>query len=185
MEQEKFDILDSIPDLNNLKSFTERYFSKRYIIDFDNIKNNDIMIMFHSNRIALLGLAPSHFFFKKDVEYKINFSAGKVNRLNNSVKGKSKKGGQCLVPNSVICKVEYTDGSSFDVPCGMKGTLVEVNEELIEHPELLKEMPDSDGFIAIILSSIAISEATKNELLTHEEYLNVLKKNETLCDENN
>lgn len=183
MEEEDYDILDSIPDLDKFQSFTERYFSKRYIIDFNQIKNNDIMIMFHSNRIALLCLAPSHFFFKKDQEYKINFSAGKVDRLNNSVKGKSKKGGQCLVPNSVICKVEYSDGTSFDIPCGMKGTLVEVNEELIEHPELLKEMPDADGFIAVILSSIAISEATKNELLTHEQYLEALKSFETSHDE--
>lgn len=185
VEKDKYDILDSIPDLNNLKSFTERYFSKRYILDFDKIPRNDIMIMFHSNRIALLSLAPSHFFFKKEIQYKVNFSAGKVDRLSNSVKGKSKKGGQCLVPNSVICKIEYTDGTSFDVPCGMKGTLVEVNEELIDHPELLKEMPDSDGFIAIILSSIAISEQTKNELLTHEEYLDVLKKCETFHDGKN
>ncbi|CAB3233439.1 unnamed protein product [Arctia plantaginis] len=179
MEEEKYDILDSIPDLDNLKSFTDRYFSKRYIIDFNQIKNNDIMIMFHSNRIALLSLAPSHFFFKKQEEYKINFSAGKIDRLNNAVKGKSKKGGQYLVPNSVICKVEYADGTSFDIPCGMKGTLIEVNEELIEHPELLKDMPDADGFIAVILSSIAISEATKNELLTHEEYLEALKSCES------
>lgn len=183
MDEEKYHILDSIPDLNNLKSFTERYFTKRYILDFNNVKNNDIMIMFHSNRIALLSLAPSHYFFKKDNEYKVNFSAGKVDRLNNAVKGKSKKGGQALVPNSVICKIEYTDGTSFDINCGMKGTLIEVNEELLEHPELLKEMPDSDGFIAIILSSIANSEATKNELLTHEEYLDAIKNCETVNDE--
>lgn len=183
MEEVKYDILDSIPDLNNLKSFTERYFSKRYILNFGDIEKNDIMIMFHSNRIALLSLAPSHFFFKNDKEYKINFSAGKIDRLSNSVKGKSKKGGQCLMPNSVICKVEYTDGTSFDVPCGMKGTLVEVNEELLEHPELLKEMPDADGFIAVILSSIAISEATKNELLTHEDYLEAIKTCESAVNE--
>ncbi|KAH9632008.1 hypothetical protein HF086_016568 [Spodoptera exigua] len=167
-------ILDSIPDLNNLKSFTERYFSKRYIINVDGIKNNDIMIMFHSNRIALLCLAPSHFFFTKSKEYKINYTVGNVNRLKNSVKGKGKKGGQALNPKSIICKIEYEDGTSFDVPCGMKGTLVEVNEELVNHPELLKEFPDADGYIAIILSSIAISEATKNELLTPEEYSDLL-----------
>lgn len=182
MDTDKYNILDSIPDLDNLKSFTERYFSKRYIIDFDNIKNNDIMIMFHSNRIALLTLAPSHFFFKKNESFKVNFSSGKIDRLKNTVKGKGKKGGQYLVPNSVVCRVEYTDGSSFDVPSGMKGTLVEVNEELLKHPELLKQMPDADGYIAIILSSIAISEATKNELLTDEEYLEALKKNEEKVD---
>ncbi|XP_047034557.1 protein Abitram [Helicoverpa zea] len=175
----EFKILDSIPDLNNLKSFTDRYFSKRYITDIDGIKNNDIMIMFHSNRIALLSLAPSHFFFSKDQEYKLNFTVGKVDRLRNAVKGKSKKGGQLLNPKSVVCKIEYKDGTSFDVPCGMKGTLIEVNEELVNQPELLKQYPDADGYIAIILSSIAISEATKSELLTHDEYLEVLNRCET------
>lgn len=170
----EFTILDSIPDLTNFKSFTDRYFSKRYILNVDGIKNNDIMLMFHSNRITLLSLAPSHFFFKKNDNYKINFVIGKIDRLSNSVKGKGKKGGQLLTAKSVICKIEYNDGESFDVPSCMKGTLIEVNEELVKHPKLLKEMPDSNGFIAIILSSIAISEATKSELLSHEDYLKIM-----------
>ncbi|KAI5645754.1 hypothetical protein NE865_02024 [Phthorimaea operculella] len=169
--EKQYNILDSVPDLSDYQTFTERYFTKRYVLDVGGVKNNDIMIMFHSNRIALLCLAPSHFFFKSDGEYKINFTIGKVDRLSNTVKGKGKKGGQGLMPNSVICKIEYPDGTEFSVPCGMKGTLVEINEELVKNPNLLREMPDSDGFIAIILSSIAISEATKNELLPHEEYV--------------
>ncbi|XP_037963040.2 protein Abitram isoform X1 [Plutella xylostella] len=170
------DILESV-DLNSYKTFTDRYFSKRYIVNAAGIENNDIMLMFHSNRITLVSLAPSHFFFKKSGKYKINFSSGKVDRLSNSVKGKGKKGGQHLSPQSVICRVEYEDGTGFNVPCGMKGSLIEVNEVLVEKPELLKEYPDSDGFIAIMLSSIANSEATKNELLTPEEYDEAVKNN--------
>ncbi|XP_041982727.1 protein Abitram [Aricia agestis] len=170
------DILKSI-DLTNkdtFKSFTDRYFSKRYILNVDGIPNNDIMLMFHSNRITLLCLAPSHSFFKRPDNYKLNFTIGKVDRLCNTVKGKGKKGGQMLTPKSAICQVEWEDGSSFEIPCGMKGTLVEVNEELVKHPQLLRERPDSDGFLAIMLSSITISDTTKNELLTHEEYLKVV-----------
>lgn len=171
----KFSILDSIPDLKNVKSFTERYFSKRYVLNVNGIENNDIMIMFHSNRIALLSLAPSHFFFKKEEEYKINFCVGKLNRLANSVKGKGKKGGQLLIPKSVIGKVEYKDGTSFDILCGMSGTLVEINEELVKSPDLLKNHPDSDGFIAIVLSSIKIADNAKNKMLTQEEYTEIRK----------
>ncbi|CAG9793260.1 unnamed protein product [Diatraea saccharalis] len=170
----EFNILDSIPDLTKVKTFTERYFTKRYILDFGGIKNNDIMLMYHSNRITLLYLAPSHSFFKKEGEYKLNFSIGNINRLNNAVKGKSKKGGQHLTPNSIICKIEYDDGTSFEVPCGIKGTLIEINEQLVDHPDVLKKEPD-DGFIAVILSSIANSEATKNELLSHEKYVKLIK----------
>lgn len=171
-----FDILKSI-DLNNkstFKSFTDRYFSKRYIIDVGGIKNNDIMLMFHSNRITLISLAPSHYFFKTSDKFKLNFIIGNVNRLNNSVKGKGKKGGQMLLPKSVICKVEHNDGTSFDIPCGMRGNLVEINENLVKNPELLREKPDSDGFIAIMLSTIAITDATKDELLTPEAYVQKL-----------
>ncbi|CAK1593902.1 unnamed protein product [Parnassius mnemosyne] len=173
----EYNILDSVDltDVSNFKSFTDRYFSKRYILNVGGKENNDIMLMFHSNRITLLSLAPSHFFFKKNCDYKINFNVHNIDRLSNTVKGKGKKGGQMLNPKSVICKIEYDDGANFDVPCGMKGTLIEINEELIKDPQLLKSEPDSTGFIAIILSSIAISDSMKNELLTHEEYLKSLK----------
>lgn len=176
---ENCDILDSIPDLSTFKSFTDRYFSKRYVLNVNGVKNNDIMVMFHSNRITLLSLAPTHFFFKNNTEYKINFSVGKIDRLSNTVKGKGKKGGQKLMPNSVICKVEHADGTSFEVLSCLKGTLVEINEHLVKNPELLRELPDSKGFIAIILSTIAVSESTKNEMLTHEEYIASLKNK---CD---
>lgn len=164
-------ILDSIPDLSTYKSFTERYFTKRYILNAKGVENNDLMIMFHSNRVALLCLAPSHFFFKKTGDYKVNFSGGNVDRLKNTVKGKGKKGGQYLHPESVICKLEFEDGSSFNIPCGMKGSLIEVNENLLTNPQLIRQYPDADGYLAIILSSIANSEATKDDLLTHEEYV--------------
>ncbi|KAL0819011.1 hypothetical protein ABMA28_008296 [Loxostege sticticalis] len=170
-----FQILDSIPELSNYKSFTDRYFTKRYILNYGGIENNDIMLMFHSNRIMLLSLAPSHFFFKKNVGYSINFNTGKVDRLSNSVKGKGKKGGQQLEPNSTLCQILFEDDTSFKVPSCIKGSLIEINESLVKYPELLKEMPDSDGFIAIILSSITISEAKKSEWLTPEEYLALLK----------
>lgn len=173
-------ILESI-DLNEIdytKSFTDIYFSKRYVLNVNGIKNNDIMLMFHSNRVVLLSLAPSHFFFKNSGEYKINFSIGNVDRLSNVVKGKGKKGGQALNPKSAICKIEYTDGTSFEVPCCMKGKLIEINEELVKNPELLKLYPDADGFIAIMLSTIAISDATKNELLTPEDYLKAIGSTE-------
>ncbi|CAG4959848.1 unnamed protein product [Colias eurytheme] len=82
-----------------------------------------------------------------------------------------------LTPKSIICKIEYEDGSSIDVPCCMKSTLIEVNEELVVNPELLKKKPDADGFIAIMLSSIAISDATKKELLTYEDYVKIVNDN--------
>lgn len=172
---QKYHILDSIPDISTYKSVTDRYFSRRYVLNADNITNNDLMLLFHSNRVTLLTLAPSHHFFKKEGNYKINFTCGKIDRLSNYVKGKGKKGGQHLNPKSVICKIEYDDGTSFDILSGMKASLVEVNECLVKNPYLLRDFPDSNGFIAIMLSSIENAEAVKNGMMTHEEYLKTLQ----------
>lgn len=168
---ENYSILDSIPDPIDYKSFTDRYFTRRYIRDFNGIERNDIMILFHSNRIALLTLAPSHPFFEMTANYKINFCVGKVNRLSNCVSGKGKRGGQNLTLKSVVCTIEFDDGMCFDIPSGIKGTLVEVNENLIDNPQLLKDFPESNGYIAIILSTISASEEFKKDLMTHEDYL--------------
>lgn len=168
-------IIDSIPpSALEYKSFTDRYYSKRYVTNVNGIEKNDIMIMFHSNRIALLCLAPSHYFFDNKNEFSVNFNVGGVNRLANIVKGKGKKGGQKLFNKSVVCKIEYKDGTSFDVPSCMKGALLEVNEELVNNPQLLREFPDADGYIAVILSSIENSDSQKNEMLTPELYLKSL-----------
>ncbi|KAI8437612.1 hypothetical protein MSG28_011876 [Choristoneura fumiferana] len=52
-----------------------------------------------------------------------------INRLSNTVKGKGKKGGQALHPKSIVCNVEFNNGTKFDVLSCMKGTLIEINEE--------------------------------------------------------
>lgn len=169
-------ILDSIPPSALVyKSFTDRYYTKRYVTNVNGVKNNDLMLMFHSNRIALLCLAPSHFFFNNNEEYSVNFKPGVVNRLDNSVKGKGKKGGQKLLKQSLVCKIEYKkDGNSFNIPSCMNGALLEVNEQLVTRPELLREYPDAEGYIAVILSSIDNSELQKSNMLTSELYLNSL-----------
>lgn len=45
-----------------------------------------------------------------------------------------------------IVKLETVDGAS-DVSCPVSGTVVEVNEELVQHPEKINESPYEEGWI--------------------------------------
>lgn len=70
----------------------DRYFKRFYMpkksADGD---NEDHLVLNHSNRICLIGLAPSHIAFKKGI-VEINFNIGNCDRSQNQVKGKGKKG---------------------------------------------------------------------------------------------
>jgi len=68
------------------------------------------------------------------------------------------------------------DSSKYTIHSCVKGKLVEINDALIENPKLLIEKPDSEGYIAIVLPSISHSNQQREELLTLEEYNEVLRK---------
>lgn len=71
------------------------------------------MILF-SGRICVITLAPSHPLLKceqiTDVNYQVS---AKVNRLENKVSGKGKKGAQHLQPESIICEATCSTGAKY------------------------------------------------------------------------
>lgn len=164
------DIIDSIPNFE-YKSVTDRYFSRRYCVNVKNEESNDHLLLFHSNRICLVTLAPSHPLFKSDQEFVVDYQIGNVDRSKNAVKGKGKKGGQLLDSSSILCKIISKDGTEYKVSSCINGKLIEVNEMLLANPSLLRTHPDSDGYIAVVLSNITTSDSRKDELLTEEQYL--------------
>ena len=60
-----------------------------------------------------------------------------------------------------------------DVYSPISGKIVEVNERLLDEPELLNTDPYGDGWIAIIEPS---SPGEYEELMTSEQYIEYLKK---------
>lgn len=73
-----------------------------------------MQIILFPGRICVITLAPSHPLLKceqiTDVNYQVS---AKVNRLENKVSGKGKKGAQHLQPESIICVVTCSTGAKY------------------------------------------------------------------------
>jgi len=171
-------IEDSIEEFHVFQSVTQRYCTPRFCVDGGGEKGEDHCILFHSNRICLVTLAFSHPIVREKKEIsKIDFQvSANIDRLKNKVSGKGKHGAQFLQPNSPLCYIECADSSKYTIHSCVKGKLVEINNALIENPKLLIEKPYSEGYIAIVLPSISNSNQQREELLTLEEYNEVLRK---------
>lgn len=158
-------------------TMSERYYTPRYRVDYEQ-KGNDFCVLFHSNRICVLTLALTHSILieKKQIE-KIDYQVSpKVDRLNNTMSGKGKRGAQILTPTSVIFYVNCTDGSKFSIYSCVPGKLIEVNEQLINNPNLMVEKPLDQGYLAIVLPPTRGSARYKEELLTPQQYQDVIRK---------
>ncbi|CAN7940164.1 unnamed protein product, partial [Ixodes hexagonus] len=120
-------------------SVTERYYKPRFLLDASGQKGEDQCALFHSNRIVLVTLAPSHPILREGKTVsKVDFQVNeKLNRLSNHVSGKWKRGGQKLQKESAMCVVSCSDGSKYTLVSTVPGTLMEANQRLTTAPELL------------------------------------------------
>jgi len=146
-------IENSIELCDNYPSVVDRYFTRHYFTDD---QDDNMCLLFHSNKICVVTIAPSHAIFKKKLAIKkINFKIGeKLDRMDNIVKGKGKKGAQHVDASSVLCIIQCEDDSEYRVKACVKGKLVEVNENLIANPQLLLTKPETEGYIAVVLQRL-------------------------------
>ncbi|XP_029174841.1 protein Abitram [Nylanderia fulva] len=178
------DMLNEVEYNGYLPTVTDRYFTPYYKINVQS-PGDDICIRIHSNRICMLSLAPSHVILQNDKDItKVNFKVSdKLDRSQNKVSGKGKHGAQPLQTNSNICSISCSDGQTYMIKCCMIGKLVEVNELLMENPRLLKNPPHKGGYLAIILQNLKFLDNLKQSLLTHEQYIELIKEREkTVAD---
>lgn len=171
------DMLDEVEYNGYFPTVTDRYFTPYYKVNVQ-LPEDDICIRIHSNRICMLSLAPSHIILQGDKDIKkINFKVSdKLDRSLNKVSGKGKHGAQPLQTNSNICSISCSDGQTYMIKCCMIGKLVEVNETLLENPRLLRNPPHKGGYLAIILPNLKLLENLKQSLLTHEQYIELIKE---------
>ncbi len=130
-------------------------------------------VLLHSNRICLVALSPRHPVVReRRAVRRVNFQVTKtLNRLDNAVRGKGKRGGQSVDERATLCLVECEDGRVFPVRSNVRGKLIEVNDRLVREPNLLRDRPLADGFVAIVLLKIpeGIDDLRKRMVAEEEE----------------
>lgn len=150
----------------NYPSVVDRFFTKYYYI-CDNNADKVQTVLFHSNRICLVGLDESHMAIKKGIQ-SINFDIGNCDRSKNKVSGKGKKGAMNLQPTSTLAIITCDDGTQHKIISCITGKLVEVNDRLLTNPKLIGQ--DGVGYVAVILPKIEKCDQIKTQLLTEEQY---------------
>lgn len=180
------DMLENICMKNGLDSVTDRYFTPYYRMNIRKL-NDDICIRIHSNRICMISLAPSHPLFDKNcIIDNISFKVTeKIDRSDNKISGKGKRGAQALQENSNLCIITCNNGDIWHIKCGINGKLIEVNEALLSDPNLLKKPPHEGGYLAIILPNIKMYEDMKKLLLIDEQYQKLSSDREANKEINN
>lgn len=161
-------------------SMVERFFIRYYYIKKCS-KMTPYQVLFHSNRICLICLAPEHPALKAGVK-SVNFDIGQSNRSENTVKGKGKKGGMILQADSTLALITDFNGEVYKVTACIRSKLIEVHAKLQDNPELLSsKLEEGAGYIAIVLPKIELCDEIKASLLTEAEYKEqyLLKKDET------
>ncbi|XP_058813170.1 protein Abitram [Topomyia yanbarensis] len=162
------EIVPSIEDDfdENYPSIVDRFFT-RYYYDFSDQQTEPHQVLYHSNRICLIGLAPGHDAFARGIE-SITFDVGKIDRSQNRVKGKKKSGGMIVQMDSSLALVTCKDGRVFKVRSCVPGKLVEVNQRVVEDVSLLEK--EGEGYIAIVMPKPEQCEAIKNKLMSREQF---------------
>lgn len=147
-------------------STVDRFFTRYYYVQ-PGKENEPLRVLFHSNRICLIGLAPEHVAFEKGIQA-VTFEVGRIDRSENQVSGKKKSGGMILQMDSTLALITCKDGSVYKVRGCVQGKLVEVNKRLVENIDLLRE--EGDGYVAVVMPKPEQCEAVKAKLMSQEEY---------------
>jgi len=150
-------------------SIVDRYFTRFFLSKKtpETNDNEDHIVLFHSNRLYLIGLAKSHIAFTKGIK-SISYNIGNCDRSHNQVKGKKKKGGMNLQPSTAIAIVTCKDNSEYKIISCITGRLIEVNDRLVH--DLEKLSIEGTGYIAVILCKPENCDKIKNSLVFDENY---------------
>ncbi|XP_058463887.1 protein Abitram [Malaya genurostris] len=147
-------------------SIVDRFYT-RYYSDHPIKQTEPHQVLFHSNRICLIGIAPEHEAFRRGIK-SISFEVGKVDRSQNHVSGKKKSGGMIVQADSTLALITCNDGSVFKVRSCVQGKLVEVNHRVVQDVNLLAK--EGEGYIAIVMPKPEQCDIIKGKLITREQF---------------
>ncbi|RVE66975.1 hypothetical protein OJAV_G00112820 [Oryzias javanicus] len=159
-------------------SIIDRYYTRWYRTDLKGQPCEDHCILQHSNRLCVVTLAETHPVLQngrtiKSIDYQISNGCS---RLNNKVSGKSKRGGQFLTDFAPLCRITCSDESKYTIYSCIRGRLLEVNENILERPNLLLEKPSTEGYVAVILPKFEESKSVTENLLSRKEFEMIVSK---------
>jgi glycine cleavage system H lipoate-binding protein len=84
------------------------------------------------------------------------------------------QGGIFLEMDDILCEIVCSDNTHYFIRSCIKGFLLEINELLIQSPQLIQQKASTNGYIAIINPKWKIFQP-KDYYLTLEQYENLRK----------
>ena len=160
-DKEENDLVESIGiKATYYNDFVERYFTKYY---FNKGKENEQYIFVHSNGIILSGIGKNNLITKVKINEIIDLKKlGKIT-------GRKKHGAHFLSENEYVIKINFDNTKSYNFCPMIKGKLLEINQNIIEQPNILCENPESFGFICIIFVEGKFIAQLKEKLKNFEK----------------
>ncbi|XP_055525790.1 protein Abitram [Wyeomyia smithii] len=168
----------TVPSIENefvpdYPSIVDRFFTRYYYVH-PSKQTEPHLVLFHSNRVCLIGLASNHEAFSRGIK-SVSFEVGKIDRSQNQVSGKKKSGGMIVQADSTLALVTCNDGHVFKVRGCVQGKLIEVNQRIIQGVELLRT--EGYGYVAVVMPKPEQCDAIKKKLWSTTELEKQLNKN--------
>ncbi|CCI41217.1 unnamed protein product [Albugo candida] len=158
-------ISPSIKNQNTLPAtMVERYYTQLFALNVMGNESHDISIQMHSNRLCMTTLAPSHPVFQETI---LSVDFGEKLK-ENKVNGKKKKGGLFLIPTTILCRIRCHSGRVYEIPSCIRGALLEINERLVDQPELLKH--PAEGYLVVVQPKVAEIYGIQQNLVPMGDY---------------
>ena len=174
--EKSVELADDFPTVE--RRYYNRFYFKGPVSNPENeTETLDQVVLVHSNRICLVSLSPNHpVITKKEKITKLDFESGskrkKQTYVGKKAVGKGKKNCCVVDEKAILAFIETENGSKYPFRSCVRGKVIEINEQVVEKPQLLAEKPFGEGHLAIIQPhklSEGIQEL-QNRLLSEEEY---------------
>lgn len=158
----------TIPSVIQPLTAVQRYYTTMYRPDADGSAGNDQYVHIQSNRICVVGLAPSHPILRHNLRIvSVKFAAA-VDSI--EVSGKKKRGNVYVDHRTTLAVAQTACGKSFNLRSGMRGDVLEMNDALVHHPDLLRTHPATAGHIAVFNLKLKSVLDLHASLLSVEDY---------------
>merc|ERR1712080_175093 len=163
--------LNIIMSPSTYPSEIERYY-KRFFDRREDKPLEDLCVLAHSNKVFIITLTPDHKALQsgpiQSLDYVVETGGKKVG----DVHGKRKLDAIKLKTGTPLCKITSADGTVYTINSPVRGKLCELNDNVIKDLTLLTRMPETNGYLAIVLHNTCSDEEYCNYLLTAEQYSN-------------